>query len=64
MGNLADNAATRVDGQDAETYVYNSIVNPNDYIVPGYNANIMPANLAEQMTEEELDGLVNWLLEQ
>ncbi len=64
LGNLAENAPTRVEGQDAETYVTNSIVNPNDYVNPGYNANVMPANLAEQMTEEELQGLVEWLLTQ
>ena len=31
-----------VPGQDAETYVYNSIVDPNAYIVENYQAGLMP----------------------
>lgn len=62
QGNLAERAADRVEGQSAEEYVYNSIVNPNAHIVEGYQANIMPANLAEKMSEEEIDALVEWLL--
>jgi cytochrome c551/c552 len=62
LGNLAENAATRVTGQDASEYVHTSILHPNDYIVPGYPANIMPQNLADRITQEELDMLVEWLL--
>ncbi len=64
MGNIAETAPTRVEGQDAETYLYNSIVAPNDYLVPGYMANIMTQTFADQMSEEEIQGLVEWLLNQ
>lgn len=60
---LPDGAGTRVAGQDAETYVYNSIVDPNAHIVEGYPSGIMPANFTERMSEEEIQGLVEWLLD-
>lgn len=63
MANLPETAGSKVPGEDAVTYVHNSIVTPNAYINEGYMANIMPANLAEKMTPEELDQLVAWLLD-
>lgn len=58
---IATRAAQRVPGQDARTYLYASITNPNDYIVDGYD-NLMPANLAKELTGEEMDAVVNYLL--
>ncbi len=63
MGNLPEVAGTRVPGEDATTYVHNSIVNPNVYVNEGYMAGIMPQNFAERMSEEEIDSLVAWLLD-
>ena len=63
MGNLIDHGSQRVDGQTAEEYVYNSIVNPNSFVVESYLANVMPQNLSVLMTEEEIQGLVAWLLD-
>ncbi len=63
LGNLYETAGTRVPGEDASTYVHNSIINPNAHLSPGYMGNIMPAGLADKMTQEELDALVIWLLD-
>ncbi|MEZ4673230.1 MAG: c-type cytochrome [Caldilineaceae bacterium] len=63
MGNLPETAGNRVPGEDAQTYVHNSIVNPNEFVNPGYIAGIMPQNFADQMSEEEIQGLVDWLLD-
>lgn len=63
LNELPDVAAARVPGQDAETYVYDSIVHPNEYIVPGYLSGLMPDNFATRMTEEEIRDLVTWLLD-
>ncbi len=63
MRNLAENAAQRVAGEDAVTYVHTSIVNPGAYVVPGYINGIMPANFADQMSEEEINNLVAWILD-
>ena len=63
LGNLAVNAANRVPGEDAATYVHNSIVNPTAHTVEGYMTGLMPAGFESKMTPEELDALVNWLLD-
>ena len=63
LGNLAEVAGTKVPGEDAETYVHTSIVAPNDFVNPGYLPNLMPQNFAEQMTPEEINALVTWLLD-
>lgn len=60
---LPEVASTRVPGEDAETYVYNSIVDPNAHIVEGYQPNLMPANFTERMSEEEIRAMVQWLLD-
>lgn len=61
MANLYETAGTH--GDDAVTYVHNSIVNPNAYIAEGYMAGIMPGNFSERMSAEEIDALVEWLLD-
>ena len=61
---IGDRAAERVSGQSAEEYIHNSIVNPEDYRVEGFDAVQMPANYSDLMTEEEIDALVEFLLEQ
>lgn len=62
MGNLAENAANRVPGEDAPTYVHTSIVDPNAHVVDSYLPNIMPQNFKDRMSEDEINSLVEWLL--
>ncbi|MEL7233121.1 MAG: c-type cytochrome, partial [Chloroflexota bacterium] len=52
---------------DVVTYVRNSILMPQAYIVPAdaggpYPANLMPPNYGEVLTDEELDAVVAYLL--
>ncbi|MFN8494198.1 MAG: c-type cytochrome [Caldilineaceae bacterium] len=63
QGNLYKTAATRVSGQDAETYVYNSITDPSAFVVPGYVDGIMPKNFKDRMSEAEIRSLVKWILD-
>ena len=63
MGNLAEHAGTRVPGEDAVTYVHNSIVTPGAHVVPTYLPGLMPQDFSTRMTPEEIDALVNWLLD-
>lgn len=63
LGNLYETAGDKVPGLSAEEYVHQSIVVPNEYINEGYTAGIMPQNFGEKLREEELNGLVNWLLD-
>lgn len=61
MHQLVARAGERVDGQDARTYIYSSIMRPSDYVVDGYE-DVMPSTLAKTMTGEELDAVVAYLL--
>lgn len=63
MGNLPETAGERVAGQDAAAYVHTSIVDPNAFVNEGYIAGIMPQTFSQQMSEEEINSLVEWLLD-
>jgi mono/diheme cytochrome c family protein len=64
FGNLYENAQNRVAGMSAEEYIHQSIVAPNDYVVESYPSGIMPQTFGEQMSEEEINAMVAWLIEQ
>jgi len=58
---IATRAETRVDGQSAEEYLTMSVLRPGDYVVEGFN-NVMITNLAKELTSEELNALVAFLM--
>jgi cytochrome c oxidase subunit 2 len=57
-------AATRVQGLSAIAYTKESIVDPNLYIVEGYPSGVMPQNLGERLSVEEIGAIINYLLNQ
>ncbi len=59
--NLLYRAADRVEGQGPYTYMYNSIVNPNEHVVEGYPANVMPMNYADLLSEQDLYDIVAYM---
>lgn len=61
LAGIATRGASRVDGLDARTYLYSSIMQPSDYLVEGYE-DLMPKDLAKELTGEELDAVVAYLL--
>jgi mono/diheme cytochrome c family protein len=50
----------RVPGMNAEDYLRRSIIDPGDYLVPGY-PDSMPRGLGEQLSPEDLAALVAYL---
>ncbi|MCC7119348.1 MAG: cytochrome c [Anaerolineales bacterium] len=58
---LATRAEARVPGQSAEEYIQLSILRPGDYVVEGFS-NIMIANFAKQLTNEEMNALIAFLM--
>jgi cytochrome c oxidase subunit 2 len=62
LNELADVAEDRDPQQNAEEYVRESIVNPPASVVEGYSGDTMPANYDDQLTPEEIDTLVEYLL--
>ncbi|OUC05851.1 hypothetical protein RY27_24690, partial [Litorilinea aerophila] len=60
--NLDETAATRMPGKTAAFYLYDSIVNPNDYIVEGYPPNLMIQTFAETISTQDLADIIAYLL--
>jgi cytochrome c oxidase subunit 2 len=48
-------------GKNAE-YVREQIVNPNSKITPGFQPDVMPQDFGEQLSEPQIDSLVDYLL--
>jgi len=59
---IATQAATRIEGYDAEAYIERSILVPTDYIVEGFSDVSMPTNFGKELTSEELNAVVSYLL--
>lgn len=64
LDGIAETAATRVEGQSAEEYIRQSIVNPSSHVVVGFEDGLMPSDLGDRMRSAELEVMVNYLLEQ
>ncbi len=58
---VATRAETRVEGQSAEEYITMSVLRPGDYVVEGFN-NVMITNLAKEVTSEEMNALIAFLM--
>lgn len=62
MLGIPERAGTRVEGQVAERYLYNSIVNPNEYIVEDYPENLMPTNWHDILSDTEIYDIIAYLM--
>src|SRR5262249_54043956 len=50
---LAARASTRRPGYTPELYLYESIVRPGAFVVPGYQDNLMPRDFGQQLSPQE-----------
>ena len=62
MNGISGRAATRREGYDAESYLYESITNPNAFVVGDYQAGIMPQNFATRLSQQDIYDLIAWLV--
>ncbi len=62
LSNLAKEAGTRKPGMSAKTYLREALLEPNTFVVEGYQAGIMPQNYGDLLTEPQLEDLVAYLL--
>jgi mono/diheme cytochrome c family protein len=46
----------------AEQYLFESVVAPNAYLEPGYQANIMPLNFADRLSSQDMADLIAYML--
>lgn len=59
---LGEAVGTRVAGLSAEEYVRQSILHPNEYVADGYIAGVMYQNYEGQLSDEDVDALVAYVL--
>lgn len=62
MAGIADRAGSTVAGQSAEDYLRESILDPDAYLVEGFPAGTMPQVWDDELTSEQVDQLVAYLL--
>lgn len=62
LGGLAEVAPSRDPKEPIEAYVRRSIVDPKAFVVPGYPPEGMPANYSQQLSPDEIDTLVKYLV--
>ena len=63
LGNYAENAETRVEGQSAEEYTYRAIVRPAGFLVDGYG-NLMYTQYQSKLAEQDIADLIAFVLTQ
>ena len=61
LAGVATRAETRMKGLNAEEYIQLSILRPGDYVVEGFN-NVMITNFSKELTNEDMNALVAFLL--
>ena len=59
---VATRAESRVEGLDARTYLWQSILLPDEYVVDGYPAGQMLPIYRERLSQEQLDALLAYML--
>jgi mono/diheme cytochrome c family protein len=59
---VATTAETRVPGLDARTYLWQSILLPDEYVVEGWPAGQMLPIYRDRLSQEELDALLVYML--
>jgi nitric oxide reductase subunit C len=62
LAGVGTRAGTRVSGQSAEEYLRESILDTDAYTVDGFSAGVMPAALADELSEQQVADLVAFLL--
>jgi cytochrome c2 len=64
LAGVATRAATRKPGYSESLYLYESIVKPSAYVVPGFPDGVMPATFGQTITSQKQADLIAFLLTQ
>jgi hypothetical protein len=61
LAGIASQAVERIPGLSAEEYLYQSIVDPNAYLVEGFEGGRMPSNYEEILTDGQIQDILAFL---
>ena len=62
LAGIGTSAAALVSGQSAADYLKEAILNPDAYVTEGFPASIMPQGYAQELTSDQIDQLVAYML--
>jgi mono/diheme cytochrome c family protein len=62
MAGIASRAGSTVAGQSAEEYLRESLLKPDAHLVEGFPAGTMPQVWGDELTSEQIDDLIAYLL--
>jgi mono/diheme cytochrome c family protein len=62
LAKVGAQAGARVSGESAEDYLRKAVVEPNAFVVEGFTSNLMPGTYATQLSEQQIDDLVAYML--
>ena len=62
LAGIATQGGNRIEGMDAPTYIRDSILSPGAYVVEGFAEGLMPDNLKDQLSPQDVDAVVAYLL--
>ena len=62
LAGVGTRAETRVEGMSAEDYLRTSILSPDDYVVEGFQPGVMVQVWEDELTDQQVDNLVAYLL--
>ena len=63
LAGLSLRAPYLVAGQSAQEYIKNSIINPDSHIVDGYLPAVMFSGYSQELSEEEINYIVEYLVQ-
>ncbi len=61
LAGVGERAGNRVPGLSAEAYLLTSIVEPDAYVVEGFDSGRMPSNWGDVLSDDEIAALVDYL---
>jgi cytochrome c551/c552 len=62
LASVGSRAETRIPGMAAQDYLMQSLVDPDAYVVDGFQPGQMRPDLADALSQQELEDLVAFLL--
>ena len=61
MTGISERAGSRVEGMSDEEYLHQSILQPGEFVVPGFRP-VMPPTYGENLTEQDIADIIAYLM--
>lgn len=62
LAGIGSRAGSTVEGQTVDEYLRDAIIKPDDHVVDGFVAGVMPEQIAKELSDDELNHIVAYLM--